>query len=218
MGLDAQGNPVVIGVGGFSEGMLAVLLKFDPAGGLLRETPVSIAGYGAPRPLGTTYLSDGSSAFVGNATPWPGGDGSDRMLVVKFDSNGEVEWRWVHEAQGNEWHSQGEAIGVDSSGNLYAGGRIVDQEGPGAHHAVDAFLVKLGPTGQMLWRARFDGRDRLSDSIRRIVVDSDQGCLYTVGTAGVEGDPPGFNRTNDILILKYDLNGNLLWSRQWNGP
>lgn len=77
----------------------------------------------------------------------------------------------------------------------------------------DVLVVKRHRDGTPVWTARYDsgGEDAfLSDEPEAVVVDSD-GNVIVVAT--VEND----DFTNDWMTLKYDSNGNLLWSARFAG-
>jgi len=64
---------------------------------------------------------------------------------------------------------------------------------------------------ELEWVVRYNGPEGLSDDIKGMVVDT-QGNTYVTGNSKS-------NVTNyDILTIKYDTEGNLLWSARYNGP
>ena len=64
------------------------------------------------------------------------------------------------------------------------------------------------------WVARYNGPDNAMDIGSAVAVD-EQGNVYVAGGTGNLGPGSG---TNDYAILKYDPNGNLLWTQRYNGP
>lgn len=60
------------------------------------------------------------------------------------------------------------------------------------------------------WQRHYNGPASLDDSTYNLVTDA-QGNIYQVGTVN------GTLTTADIGIVKYDRNGNLLWSTTYNG-
>ncbi len=61
------------------------------------------------------------------------------------------------------------------------------------------------------WVRRYNGPGNGDDAAAKMAMDA-QGNIYVTGTS--RGDGTG----TDIVTLKYDLNGNLLWERRYNGP
>lgn len=61
------------------------------------------------------------------------------------------------------------------------------------------------------WVRRYNGPGNGDDAAAKMAVDA-QGNVYVAGTS--KGDGTG----TDIIILKYDPNGNLIWERRYNGP
>ncbi len=60
------------------------------------------------------------------------------------------------------------------------------------------------------WVRTYDGPSQLNDAASRIIVDDD-GSVYVAGTSG------GPSTRTDILLLKYDSLGTLVWERRFIG-
>ncbi|MFY0533212.1 hypothetical protein [Nannocystis pusilla] len=79
----------------------------------------------------------------------------------------------------------------------------------------DAFLVKLGPTGEHLWSHRFGAGDR--QTIASLAIADDDSIVVTGqcrGTNDFGGGPISApDEATDILLARYDTNGEHLWSR-----
>ena len=82
----------------------------------------------------------------------------------------------------------------------------------------DAFLARLGPTGDVLWVKTFGGP--ADDTIYRVAVDP-QGSIFVLGTFVYEASWGGDklkaagNSDNDIVLAKYDRDGNHVWSKRF---
>ncbi|MHC4986472.1 MAG: hypothetical protein ACYTFO_10000, partial [Planctomycetota bacterium] len=73
----------------------------------------------------------------------------------------------------------------------------------------DAWVARLDPDGELLWRRRF-GSDQF-DAVKALACDG-QGNVYVAGAT--RGDLVASNAgTSDIFLMKYDADGELLW--QW---
>jgi len=121
-------------------------------------------------------------------------------------------WEWEVPIHPGDKDSEVKAITTDSLGNIYVAG-IVDTE----QHDVDYLILKISPTGTLLWERRYNGPGNDVDRARSIAVDT-QGNVYITGDAD-NGKGKGTQRLKglDIVTLKYDTNGNLLWKQTYNG-
>jgi len=61
------------------------------------------------------------------------------------------------------------------------------------------------------WVRRYNGPGNGDDASAKMAVDA-QGNIYITGTSR------GEETSTDIVTLKYDTSGNLLWERRYNGP
>jgi hypothetical protein len=82
----------------------------------------------------------------------------------------------------------------------------------------DAFLARLGPDGDVLWVKTFGGPSE--DTIYRVAVDP-QGSIFVLGTFIYEATWGGDklkaagNSDTDIVLAKYDRDGNHVWSKRF---
>jgi hypothetical protein len=82
----------------------------------------------------------------------------------------------------------------------------------------DAMLLRLGPTGDVIWAKSFGGPS--TDSIFKVVVDA-QGSIFVLGTFVYEATWGGDkfkaagNSDTDIVLAKYDADGNHVWSKRF---
>ena len=94
-------------------------------------------------------------------------------------------------------------IAMDNSGNLYIGGL-----GNGFNTGSDIILIKLNSfTGDTIWVKRYTGPG--ADEDRPLAMTSDENFIYLTGFS--------FQPSRDIITLKYDHSGNLVWVRTYNG-
>ncbi len=97
------------------------------------------------------------------------------------------------------------SIGVDAAGNVYVTGSGFNNNGN-----LDVITIKYSPAGIPLWVNNFDGGVNDNDEGQSIAVDA-------AGTVYVTGYSRGSGTAQDVLTLKYDTQGNLLWSSTYNG-
>ena len=228
----ALDNAGYLYVGGWTAGALpgqtsgggndAFVMKMSPV--LVSAlTPTSVPGRLWTRQFGT-QVND----FAGDAAVDEGGNlyvvgwsqeafpnkrfegGRFDAYVRKYSSEGTA--LWTREFGTTELDIASTVV-VDGEGNVYvagqAGGDLSDQTYSGER---DALVRKYDPEGTELWTRLFGtpGVDVASG----VALDS-EGDLYVVGWA--EGNLPGQTRIGrgDGFVVKYDRDGNQLWSRQF---
>jgi hypothetical protein len=93
----------------------------------------------------------------------------------------------------------------DFNGMTYAGG------------GSDGYLVRLSPSGSVLWARAIAGSGY--ESINDVIVDSAQGAVYVIGST--DGPLAGTTAQGgqDVLVLRYSVgDGTLQWTRRIGGP
>ena len=127
--------------------------------------------------------------------------------------------------------SQGNAIAVDASFNVYTTGPFADtvdfDPGPGVailngDENGDFFIQKLDSVGNFMWAKSIGGTG--TDASIAITIDSLDNVLITgVFEDTVDFDPgPGVTQlvskgSFDVFVLKLDASGNFLWAKSWGG-
>jgi hypothetical protein len=102
----------------------------------------------------------------------------------------------------------------DASGNIYIAGSAADS-GQGY-----LFLIKYDGGGSVLWTQRFGGTpvppvgDFPNDQLTCIAIDP-LGGVYVGGYTGQSFDGAPSRGPRDIFVVKFDADGNHLWSRQY---
>lgn len=127
--------------------------------------------------------------------------------ITRRSSSGAVVWERRYEAPGGPSGSES-AFGMVVHGtNIFITGSITTTNGP----SPDFLTLKYRDTGELEWAARTDGPGQNNDSASDIAVDGDGNVLVLGGSIGTNG-------TSDIVVLKYDPAGNLLWTYSYDGP
>jgi len=137
---------------------------------------------------------------VGSVTA---GDEYDKMLVVKYDSAGSIQWQKAIQFDAG-FDCSGADADIDSSGNIYICGTYTRPDGAGPWSTAMS-LLKMDGNGVKQWSRRVVGD--CQDVATSVVVGPDN-CLYLSGVTGN-------NATSDytFVIAKYSTSGSVLWQR-----
>lgn len=131
--------------------------------------------------------------------------GHTDTATVKIEVGSQVGG-WVH-TWGGSVREESKALAIDANGNIYIAGNLQqDFYLPGY-----ILLLKYDATGKLVWSKRRDSNN--SVTVTAIAVDPN-GDIYVAGF--VDWRLLGsYNR--EVLLLKLDAEGNLLWERTWGG-
>jgi len=97
----------------------------------------------------------------------------------------------------------GTAIAVDSTGNVYAGGKILSS------NWADTILTKYDSSGNQKWKVQYDGTANVNApdyEINGVALDTNTN-VYTIGST--------YNSGWGIQLLKYNSSGALQWHREF---
>ena len=143
---------------------------------------------------------------------------SDDLYVVDFNSKGEVQWLWT---SGGIESDGANCVAATPDGGWIVGGSYFGAAEFGkfpvkSKGGSDAVLIKLSAGGDVEWVKSFGGR--YNDSIHHVGVDA-RGAIYIQGVFRDVADFGGKNPVksvggvgDDVVVAKYDLNGDHLWS------
>src|SRR5690606_11974107 len=121
------------------------------------------------------------------------------ILTVKYNSAGVFQWARTY--NGSDSSSDvGNGIAVDNAGNVYVIGTARNAN-------VDAVLIKYDPSGTMQWVKTHNGTGNGYDEFNDVYVDGG-GNIYAVGNIR--------NTNSDLLAVKYNAAGTLLWQVAYN--
>jgi hypothetical protein len=121
----------------------------------------------------------------------------------------QFEWLATHDGGHGQLADYGTCAATDAGGNVFLVSRVQLIPGPQDSN-VD--IEKYSPSGALLWTRNFDLPSTTYDVAGGAAVASN-GDLCIVGT----GSNPGTNLGSDLFLLRYDSNGNLLWSLSFSG-
>jgi uncharacterized delta-60 repeat protein len=198
--VDASGNVLVTGL---SNGLISledmVTVKYSSLG-----TQSWVQRYVGPQidyDAGLAITVDASSNVVSVGSSY-GIVTDEDALLVKYATGGTQQWAMRYNGEGN---SADEAVGaaLDAAGNIYVCGTSYDLESQS-----DFAVVKYSPAGQELWVQRYNGTGEGEDFASAIAVDA-TGNVYVTGTS------LSILSGYDVVTLKYNTGGGLVWSNHY---
>ncbi|NVB83825.1 MAG: hypothetical protein HOV81_35955 [Kofleriaceae bacterium] len=151
-------------------------------------------------------------------------NGSDDLYIAAFDKDGNVDWLWT----AGGYDSDGvNAITATPDGGWVIGGSFSDSlaittgSGPvniKSKGGTDAILIKLAATGDTEWVKQFGGN--YDDTIFHLGTDANgnifvQGIFKDVANWGGQPLKAGGGSDNDVVLAKYDRNGDHVWSQRF---
>ncbi len=183
--VDSSGNVYVCGQITSGSGDLLVA-KYDTNGNLQWQRSLG----GSNVELANRLVVDSSGNIYIASYTQSQGAGSRDLLIVKYDTNGSLQWQRV---LGVSTSDDALDISIDSSGNSYVVGLI------GSSYGV---VAKYDTNGNLQWQRSLTGN---LAAFRGIATDS-SGNSYCSGSVYL-----GSN--SELFIVKYDTNGNLQWQK-----
>ncbi|HEY5125488.1 MAG TPA: SBBP repeat-containing protein [Ignavibacteria bacterium] len=126
------------------------------------------------------------------------------IIFEKFNSAGTKLWSKTYRSLMNGYDVP-TAIALDSSGGIYVAGYT-----KGIATSYDFLLIKYNSQGDTLWSRRYNGTANGDDRAVKVEVDRNNSVILA-GNANESGQ--GIN----IILIKYDLNGNQIWLKKYDG-
>ena len=200
--LDNAGNAYVTGFSDSGGGNYDfATVKYDSDGKQLWVARYNGESSGADWVDALALDSMGNVLVTGSSA----GSGTDfDFATVKYDAQGRQLWvrRYDGPVHGPD---RVKGMAVDAAGNVYVVGDSSGHEG-----RAESATLKYGSDGDLLWAARSSESDGGGLSLSAIAVDSD-GNVYVAGRKTQEAG------NSDFVTIKYDSDGNRLWTayRDW---
>lgn len=126
------------------------------------------------------------------------------FLTIKYDPDGFLVWAAFH-AGAAGFQDDARAVAIDSQNNIYVTGRS-----SGGTTNDDYLTIKYSPDGIEQWARRYNNDDLNGfDVAYDVAVDSQDNIVvtgYSVSETGL----------SDYYTIKYDTNGQTLWSMRYD--
>ena len=139
--------------------------------------------------------------------------GSYDFWVIKLNADGSLVWEKSLGGSGIEIASD---ITADPSGGFVVTGHSFSADGDVSRNSgeADIWVVKLSETGELLWENSFGGI--AFDAAESISPARDGGFLISGTSRSSAADLQNAGE-NDLIALKIDASGNLLWQYTFGG-
>jgi hypothetical protein len=219
MTLDAQGNLYLTGGStGIGTDTDITTIKYDAAGNEQWVARFNGTGNGADVPYKLAVDGAGNVFVIGSTWRrynFDGGFETD-WVALKYDAAGNLLWtRHYSGTQAQSFTDRPSDLKLDGAGNLYVTG-YSQYNGYNNFLVGYATTIKYDTNGNQLWARTYDTADRWGASGAGVDVDA-EGNVYVAGTVRVA--TVNANTTDEnVLTLKYDAAGTLLWARQYDQP
>ena len=198
---DQANNPVITGGSATSINAwdYATVKYNNVSGAQTAVNRVSIPGVGLDNALAFTQDNAGSLFITGYRET----AGNRDIQTIKLTST--LGLAWVKNYVGQGLEDVGTSVGGDNNGNVYITGYTRKTNG-----GSDFITIKYGPTGDVLWKKRYQARnDAWTAEAYKLVVTNDGGVLV----AGTVFD----GTSRNFMTVKYSADGQLKWEKEFDG-
>jgi hypothetical protein len=158
---------------------------------------------------------DGSVYMIGSTNGHLNGEknhGASDAFLLKYDPKGNLMYTKLI---GGEYYDLATDISVSNDGSIYligyTGNDFNGQKNPDGH---DSFLLKYNSSGDLVYARLISGSS--TDYAGSIAIGKDA-CVYVVGWTQSDLNREGNHGSTDAFLLKYDSNGNLIYTKLIGG-
>ncbi|MDI7184391.1 SBBP repeat-containing protein [Leptospira santarosai] len=192
------------------------IVKFDSNGNKLWTRLLGIAAGGKASAtsvvsdtIGNIFVAGSSDSGLDGQTFAGGGTG---YFIVKYNSAGAKQWTKLYAGP-----SPSGIIYDNSNGTIYLVGATLNMttmDGIPVSGANDSFLIQFDNNGNRIW-TKLTGASGKDTKSNGATLDA-QGNIYITGSTNgnIDDQVESGNNTRDLLVIKFDSNGNRLWTRQ----
>ena len=141
-------------------------------------------------------------------------NGSYDFWLIKISTTGILQWE---KSYGGQEIDEAWAITNSGDGNFLIVGdtRSNDQDVSENNGAADLWLIKINPTGTLLWEKSFGGSS--FDVGRSVSKTFDDGFIISGSSRSSDGDLSTNKGQNDAWVLKVDNEASIEWQHTFGG-
>ncbi|MBK8846328.1 MAG: SBBP repeat-containing protein [Bacteroidetes bacterium] len=208
VGIDASENVYVAGRSDQSPNAIsnndAFIICYQTNGTKKWDKRINGSGNGDDEWITCKVTTAGNVYAVGNTY---NGSNTD-LLIAKFDNAGNQQWlKTLDGANGND---EARGMYLDNNENVYVTGFATASGGT----YKDIVTLKYDNAGNLQWNKTYSGPGGANDNGKAITADG-AGNVYVAGNIDIDNDTLTSN--DDVVVLKYDGNGNYIWAQANNG-
>lgn len=199
---DQQGNTYVLGQvrsAGFNLDFCTI--KYDAAGNQLWAAVYNSPANNTDEPTDITIDNQGNVYVTGLARQ---SSSYYDIVIIKYNSGGAEQWA-VLWAGSTGFTDRGEGIYCDNQGSVYVTGYTEVTSSQNYNY----ITLKYNSAGILQWAKQYSNPVNSTDMA--MFIDGDGSNVYVTGTSVGQGSG------NDFLTLKYNSNGDSLWTARYNG-
>ena len=188
-----------------------LIRKYDAGGALVWSRSYNSPADSNDYAMDVAVDSMDNIIVAGTETRSDLGSGKD-WRIVKYDSGGNILWSRTYSTPGSSadgWFEMG--VAVDGMDNPVVAGIADIQLGGGK--GFNWHVKKYDSLGNHLWSRDYNSPANDMDAPFAVAVDKNE----NIYVAGVE-NRPDLGHNFDWRVIKYDITGNLVWSRSHNRP
>jgi gliding motility-associated-like protein len=195
------------------------VLKTDACGNIQWEKSLGGTGYESARDIEQT--ADGGYIVLGETNSTDGDvvkgyGGTKDIWLIKLSASGNVQWQ---KRLGGSGLDIGNQIKLDTDGNYLIAASSSSNDGDikgnhGTGGFTDGVLMKISPTGNLLWSKCFGG----SKNEELFDIELINGKIFISGYSNsIDGDIPPNQKNYDVWLLCLDAGGNKIFSKIYGG-
>ncbi|MDP8255664.1 MAG: SBBP repeat-containing protein [Candidatus Alcyoniella australis] len=185
---------------------VAVVRKIDAAGNLQWEKTYN-GRYVNNGFFGMTYCEGDGLYLCGSTYDERSATDSD-IIIAKYSDDGLLLWsdEYKTEVNGEDRYEGALLIACGSPGYIYVAGGCYAE----INDNKNVLLLKYEVGGNLIWSVSYD-ENGFRDKPEGIDIDDEEN-VYMVGTSCLGSD----NSTCDMLTIKYDSDGNIVWKARYD--
>jgi len=166
------------------------------------------------QPADVKYLPDGGLVVCGYSDSPEYSEGERDLFVLRVDALGRLRWARGYGGQGNDRGSA--LLPTPDGGFLIAGETGSNQRDVKENHGgLDGWLVKLDAQGKLQWERSIGGSQ--NDKLKVLIATQDGNYLAAGPSDSKDGHLKGNNGRTDVMIVKIQPDGNILWVKNVGG-